>query len=215
MALSLKFKLVDKMFLDHAYNRAIRDHFLVQSSLAHIVLDNMAMIDDEKLNIHNLLRNFLTEPLSMEKIDADTTVKLLQNRMTHELEAKNKDGPTAALWIQYFYMVSIAKDYISAERCGDWNGHLKCVARIIPYFHASGHTLYAKSSHIYLQDMLNLKDIFTSEEHQKFIEDGFFTMRRCNIYWSGTWSDMLIEQTLMRQMKSSGGLTREQGVSKE
>lgn len=38
-------------------------------------------------------------------------------------------GPTAKLWVQYFYMVSIVKDFIRSERLGDWDGHLKAVKK--------------------------------------------------------------------------------------
>lgn len=53
-------------------------------------------------------------------------------------------------------MVSIAKEFIRAERMGDWKAHLKSIREMLPYFHASGHFPYAKSAHLYLQDMLQL-----------------------------------------------------------
>ena len=38
-------------------------------------------------------------------------------------------------------------------------------------------------------------------------EDGLFTVRRNSVlFWSGTWSDMIIEQCLMRAGKTHGGL---------
>lgn len=42
-------------------------------------------------------------------------------------------------------------------------------------------------------------------EYKKFTDDGFFTSRRSNIYWSGIFSDQTIEQTLMRAMSVEGG----------
>lgn len=42
---------------------------------------------------------------------------------------------------------------------------------------------------------------------RKFTENGYFTIRRTDKFWSGVWSDMTIEQTLMRSMKATGGLT--------
>lgn len=62
-------------------------------------------------------------------------------------------GSTSQLWVQYFELITIVKEFIKAERSENWNLHLECTKKMIPYFHASGHFLYAKSSHLYLQDM--------------------------------------------------------------
>lgn len=43
-------------------------------------------------------------------------------------------------------MMSIAKEFIRAERMEDWQAHLNAVTELLPYFHASGHFLYAKSA---------------------------------------------------------------------
>ena len=38
-------------------------------------------------------------------------------------------------------------------------------------------------------------------------------MRRSDRYWAGLWTDLIIEQVLMRALKTSGGLTRGRGFS--
>ena len=53
----------------------------------------------------------------------------------------------------------------------------------------------------------------SSEEFEKFTTEGFFTVRRSDKLWAGTWSDMIIEQFLICSMKTSGGLTRGQGLT--
>ena len=85
--------------------------------------------------------------------------------------------------------------------------HLNCVQQMIPFFHATVHNLYAKSAHLYLQDMREIKNKMNTFEYEKFANDGFFTIRRSDKFWSGIWSDMTIEQVLMKSMKSQGGLT--------
>jgi len=57
-------------------------------------------------------------------------------------------------------MISIAKEFIRSERIANWAAHLSSIKKMLPYFHASGHFLYAKSAHLYLQDMLHLKKIW-------------------------------------------------------
>ena len=42
---------------------------------------------------------------------------------------------------------------------------------------------------------------------------GFHVIRRSDQYWAGIGCDLAIEQTLMRSLKSSGGLTRGSGMS--
>lgn len=49
---------------------------------------------------------------------------------------------------------------------------------MIPYFYASGHFLNAKSCHLYLQDMVNLKERITVKEYELFTSKGNFTIRR-------------------------------------
>ena len=43
--------------------------------------------------------------------------------------------------------------------------------------------------------------------------NGFHVIRRTNQYWAGLGSDLVIEQTLMRSLKSTGGLTRGSGMT--
>ena len=41
----------------------------------------------------------------------------------------------------------------------------------------------------------------------------FLNMRRSDKYWAGLWSDLIIEQCLMRSLKSRGGVTRGRGIT--
>ena len=79
-------------------------------------------------------------------------------------------------------------------------------------FAATGHINYAKSSRLYLQLMLEL---LTDHPwlYQCFMEQGFHTVRRSSRYWAGLWTDLIIEQVMMRSIKSRGGLTRGRGVT--
>lgn len=87
------------------------------------------------------------------------------------MEQLKNNGPIAQLWIQYFYMVNIVKEYIHAEKSGDWDSHLNCVKNMIPYFHASGN---AKSCQLYIQDMVNLPLTTTPEDYHNFATSGYF-----------------------------------------
>lgn len=47
------------------------------------------------------------------------------------------------------------------------------------------------------------------ENYEKFINEGIFTVRRTNNFWSGTWTNMMIEQILMSSIR----LTHELGFT--
>ena len=90
-------------------------------------------------------------------------------------------------------MIDILRNFVKAERTGNWRLHLQCVHDMLPYFAASGHRLYAKSAYVYLQMMTALP-----ETHPDVV-------RRSNRYWAGLSPDLIIEQVLMRSVKTHGG----------
>ena len=81
------------------------------------------------------------------------------------------------------------------------------------HFHAAGHLAYAKSAHFYIQQMLELPHKMPVEEYKLFTEKEYFTIRRTDKFWDGIFSDQTIEQFLMRQLKSSGGITHGRGIT--
>ena len=109
-------------------------------------------------------------------------------------------------------MVAIMRKSIKAERTGHWVRRLESLSEMLPYM-AAGHNLYTKSAQLYLQSMVRLES-----EHpvvyQKLI-DGFHVVRRSDRKWAGLSKDLVIEQVLMRSMKTSGGLTRGRGMTEQ
>lgn len=147
-----------------------------------------------------------TELLSSEILKE--IVETLEKKL-YEIEHRNS---TCKLWITYCKMIFIVLDFIFAEKSGNWELHLKTIERMIPFFHATGHFSYAKSSTIYLQDMRKLKETMGPVEYKNFCEKGFWTSRRTHKFFSGIFTDQTIEQTLMRMLKCEGGLFK-QGVT--
>ena len=43
-------------------------------------------------------------------------------------------------------------------------------------------------------------------------ENDYHTIRRTNKFWADLWSDVIIEQVMMRSLKNRGGITRRHGV---
>ncbi|PIK60313.1 hypothetical protein BSL78_02744 [Apostichopus japonicus] len=118
---------------------------------------------------------------------------------------------TALLWFQYMDMVNILERFLKAERTGNWGLHLQTVHDMLPYFAASGHALYAKCAYVYLQTMLNLPKTHP-DVYRKF-QEGYHVVRRSDRFWAGLSSDLIIEQVLMRSVKTDGGLTGGKGMT--
>ena len=120
---------------------------------------------------------------------------------------------TSKLWLSYQKMVKVVRSLVMADRKGSWTTHLWAIAECLPIFAAAGHFNYLKSAYLYLQ---NMKDLETRNPvvFQKF-QEGFHVIRRTNKFWAGLGADLVIEQTLMKSLKSAGGLTRGSHMTEE
>ena len=184
-------------------------------------------IDDEEIQLIEMKREVTKdtleeiEELFASFIDGEVTIddvsgsEAMQNleiclqRCKAYLSSKSR---TSKLWIQYLEYISILKLFIYAERTGNWKLHLLSNSQMLNLFAATGHGNYVKSSRFYLQLMLELPTSYP-DIHEKFTNDGFHTIRRSDRFWGGLWSDLIIEQVMMRSLKSRGGLTRGRGVT--
>ena len=52
-----------------------------------------------------------------------------------------------------------------------------------------------------------------SDLHNTFLNNGYHVVRRSDRFWIGLWTDLTIEQVLMRSLKTRGGLIRGRGMS--
>ncbi|KAF4529941.1 hypothetical protein B566_EDAN016852 [Ephemera danica] len=203
---------VDNMMNAKYYSRAIRGHFLIHAALGKLIFLRLDLQDVAENEVTALFKKFQSNQIDAIAAASDkTAIKLMQllSKATTEISSY---GPTAKLWTQYFELISLVKLFIRAERTGDWELHLSCIASMLPIFHAAGHLKYAKYAHVYVQDMMQLKYNMPKNEYARFSQGGF-TVRRNEWYWSGCWTDLIIEQELMRSIKSSGGLTRGRGLT--
>ena len=171
---------------------------------------NSEVHDDlEKAKV--LYEKLLADEISLEEVCSADVFGKLSEELGNKKESLMEHNRTAALWMQYMRMIDLLKTFIKAERTGNWNLHLQAVRDMLPYFAAAGHNLYAKSAYVYLQIMEDLKEKHP-DIHQKF-QDGLHVVRRSDRYWAGLSTDLVIEQVLMRSVKTTGGLTRGKGMS--
>lgn len=209
-----------------AYSRAIRGHILTDWALNTLLFtelygteDGADSADTEKIfSASDELMEFFTVYLGaleghtdMRSIEENLSLAEVAKKFSSLKQSLSEKSRTAKLWIQYMEMIDILKKFIQAERTGNWDLHLQAVEAMLPYFAASNHFLYAKSARVYLQNMKQLEttnpDVFDN------FQNGSHVIRRSEKFWAGLSSDLVIEQVLMRSLKTNGGLTRGSGMS--
>jgi len=100
--------------------------------------------------------DFLTDELQSSEV-----LQKIHQRMHVYCQQLSK-GRTAKLWIQYMDMVELLRQFIRAERTGNWQLDLSTLQKILPISAAYGHNLYATSANIYLK---NMYDLLTTNNH--------------------------------------------------
>ena len=100
----------------------------------------------------------------------------------------------------------VVKDFIYVERTSNWKLHLHCVSKMLNFFAATGHSNYAKCARFYLQEMKELPNTHPWL-YAKFI-NVMHHVKRSNKHCNGLSTDLAIEQSLMRSVKSRGGLSQ-------
>ena len=136
--------------------------------------------------------------------------EMVQAKIQSVFKQFDNAGRKPALWTLYQYMVETIRIFIRAERMADFSLHLSCITnRMLDIFAAGGHHNYAKAARLYFQMMLKYGE--GSPEQQVITESlkmtGNHVVRYSSHEWSRIWSDIYIEQTLMRTSKSNGCLS--------
>ena len=212
-----------------AVSRALRGHFLVQSALYGLLLDEIlcdgreekqddtentenerdiiAFSKDEKEEIKVLYEKLQKDANNKKELEESSALTKVRSLLSEKMERLGEASRTAKLWIQYMVYVNVIKMFIADERTGNWQLHLDAILKMLNLFAATGHTNYAKSARLYLQMMRDLPSDYP-DIHKKFTDDQCHTVRKSDRFWAGLWTDLVIEQSMMRVLKSRGGLTR-------
>ena len=203
---------VKHMLNGKSVQRAFRRYLLVEKCLygmltaEHICANSIQFCED-------MLTSLSKGDVTVQQVIELDDYKALE----HALKIRKHDvltqSHTGKLWIAYLDMVKTVRMLAMADRIGLWEMHLAAVAHCLPLFAAAGHFNYVKSAYLYLQ---NMKDLETKNLHLfKKFQEGYHVVRRTDKFWAGLGYDLVIEQTLMRSLKSTGGLTRGGGMSEE
>lgn len=162
---------------------------------------------------YQLYKDLMEKKISVEQVCSSSVIATIKKKVSEKMAELKGRSRTATLWLQYMEMVDILRMFIKAERTANWNLHLQAISYMLPYFAASGHNHYLKCALLYLQSMSQLESS-NPEVYGRFM-DGFHAVRRSDRYWAGLSTDLIIEQVLMRSLKTSGGLTRGRGMTEQ
>lgn len=208
---------VVKMLQGHAYARAIRGHNLVYLSVCKLILAEIDFSPTEIDFLQTFTNHILKEDAFCD-VESSLPLKSIVKKFLEKMKDIEKRGKTAKLWISYMRMVVIAKSFTRSEKMGRFKEQLEILTQMLPIFHAAGHFHYANCAHIYIQKMneliAKLSELSKNAEAndstllflKNFFEEGYNTGRRADTFWSGVFTDMLIEQDLMRIMSIEGGM---------
>ena len=203
------------MMSGKSVQRAFRGHLLVDQCLTHQIV---AKIIEDEPGFENVLKELetlytLTETgeRDMDSLLKSDCIGTIADRLKSKECELSGHSKTSKQWLNYQQMLGVARELIEANRTGSWEMHLHAISDCLLIFAAAGHPNYLKSGYLYLQKMNSLETENPSV-YQKFM-NGFHVIRRSNQYWAGLSSDLVIEQTLVRSLKSTGGLTRGSGFN--
>ena len=155
---------------------------------------------------------FISENVSIENVNKSEALSKLFIFFGKYKDRLVLRSRIARLRIQYLEYVTTVKNFIRAGRTGNWHLHLVSTSQMLNLFTATGHVNYAKSTRMCMQMMLELP-VKYPDLYEKFSTEGYHTVTRSDRFWGGLWTSLMIEQCMMRSIKSRGGLTRGSGMT--
>ena len=119
-------------------------------------------------------------------------------------------SPTASLWMSYIDMVFLLLRFVRATREAQWDLHLQCIHEILPWTYAYDCVNYARYLSVYYYEMSCLP--VTHPDAYNRMQRGEFAVQRSDRSFSQVAVDHAIEQSINRDMKTSGGVI---GISQQ
>ena len=206
---------VQHMISGKAIARALRGHFLLQSALRLTIIGRLLQEDittEDLEELKAIYHNLIDDEIPPDEIKSCEVLEKLNSAMEQMMSRLGAFSRTAKLWVQYIRCIDTVKLFIAAERSGNWQNHLAATVEMLNLFAATGHINYGKSARLYLQMINDLPSTFP-DLHEQFTHNGYHVVRRSDRFWNGIWTDLSIEQVLMRSLKTRGGLTRGRGIT--
>ena len=178
---------------------------LVQKLLQRTLCDAVDDLCDLLMTVYNGTGD------SLDSVLSSTQLLALETELRNEKERLSVSR-TSKLWLQFLDHAETLNVFVAFERLKNWEGHLNILPSLLTIFAATGHLHYAKSGRMYLQEMLDLPRKHP-DLYSLYTEHGMHVVQRTGHPFNGLSTDLVIEQVLMRSLKTRGGLTHGRGMT--
>ena len=105
----------------------------------------------------------------------------------------------------YLEMVNLMLNMVHFQRIGSWNGYLQALGEFLPYCFSLNRHNYARNLSYYRMQMLNLHNSNPDLLHH--MQEQGFTVSLSGLPYSRIPCDQVIEMTINRSSKDTGGLS--------
>ena len=99
--------------------RSVRAHMLCHSALEKLIIEELGLEENERQLVTKIFEDVDSNKLTFASLVHNEVLLNGSTRCHAKLNELKNRGATAALWVQYFKIVSIVKNYIVAERSGN------------------------------------------------------------------------------------------------
>ena len=189
---------VNQIFDGKHYNRAVRTQKLLYEVLYRKKLQSV---------VEWMKRTEQADPLLLvSETDASETdaLEALKSAVHSFEEATSQESEMSLFWNSSLHSIQVLLCFIRSERDGDWELHVDSLIAMLPIMFAYDRTNYSRWLPIYICDMLNLKSK-EPELYEEFKRESF-SVNRTGKPIAGLSPDQVLEQTLNRDSKTSGGI---------
>ena len=107
-------------------------------------------------------------------------------------------------WDGVIILTSKLKNFIVADREGNWEAHLQAIQDLLPIFCKSGSFNYQRYGSVYLEFMQKLPKYYSLI--YRHFQEGKVAVKTSIRYFKAVGADMNLEQTIQRSKKRSGGV---------
>ena len=181
------------------------------SILLEKILDANPNLKKDLADVKPILNDLLNGAIKVDQLSTKEELNKLKQALHDKKSELEQSSRTSSLWIEYQRILGTVRKLITGDRLGSISLHIEGIAEALPIFAATGHTNYNKAAYLHLQNILTLEQ--KHPEIHPIFQEGHHVVGRTDRQWSGIPADLLIEQALMRTLKSTGGLTRGSNMS--
>ena len=118
---------------------------------------------------------------------------------------QNAQSPLFAFWSSYLQTVELLLAFLRATCEGNWNLHVACLRKLLPWFYAYDRVNYARYMTVYWSEMENLRNSHPAA-YDELKRGGFVVQRSENNAFAQVAVVQAIEQTMNRDSTTHGGI---------